>query len=179
MASRVAAAASTGSAAASRALCAPSPVAARATSSSSSSSFSVGEQQQRRARTHRVTAACAAAPRPRLPTLLLRGPQSWSSSPPRLAPIVRSSAAPTTAPATATEQPITLTPAAMRQLERLRREEGRPSVLLRMGVRAGGCSGMSYDMKFEDEANVDAEDDTVLEFAWEEGGSEALEGMAD
>lgn len=64
------------------------------------------------------------------------------------------------------EQPISLTPAAMRQLERLRREEGRDRVLLRMGVRAGGCSGMSYDMKFEDEANVDAEDDTVLEFGW-------------
>jgi iron-sulfur cluster assembly protein len=63
-----------------------------------------------------------------------------------------------------TEQPISLTPAAVRHLERLRREENRESVLLRMGVRAGGCSGMSYDMKFEDEGNIDKEDDTVLEF---------------
>jgi iron-sulfur cluster assembly 1 len=99
-------------------------------------------------------------------TLLTAGAPSSTSTPRRAAraAVVAAAAAPSVT-ATTTEQPITLTPAAMRQLERLRREEGRDSVLLRMGVRSGGCSGMSYDMKFEDEANIDAEDDSVLEFS--------------
>lgn len=108
--------------------------------------------------------------RPRSTLLTAGAPSSSTSSisaPRRAARAIAVVAASSSssAAAVATEQPITLTPAAMRQLERLRREEGRDSVLLRMGVRSGGCSGMSYDMKFEDEANIDAEDDSVLEFA--------------
>jgi iron-sulfur cluster assembly protein len=106
--------------------------------------------------------------RPRSTLLTVGGLTSAPRRAARARPIAAASAAAApsaAAPSAAAEQPITLTPAAMRQLERLRREEGRDSVLLRMGVRSGGCSGMSYDMKFEDEANVDPEDDSVLEFS--------------
>ena len=35
-------------------------------------------------------------------------------------------------------------------------------MLLRVGVKSGGCSGMSYTMDFEDGANV-GKDDSVIE----------------
>lgn len=40
--------------------------------------------------------------------------------------------------------PITLSPAALDHLQKLRQESGGDGLLLRMGVKSGGCSGMSY-----------------------------------
>lgn len=58
---------------------------------------------------------------------------------------------------------ITLSDAALAHLTRLRDESGGDTLLLRMGVRSGGCSGMSYVMEFEEEANV-APDDAILNY---------------
>lgn len=44
----------------------------------------------------------------------------------------------------AAANPITLTDAALAHLHKLRAESGGDSLLLRMGVKSGGCSGMSY-----------------------------------
>jgi len=130
-----------------------------------------------------TTSARVAALRPRPTLLAATAPRPSPSAPtthlgraPRAAAAARSVAARAAAVEAPvlleadSEQPISLTPAAMAQLERLRREEAKEGqatsgLLLRMGVRSGGCSGMSYDMKFEQEANIDPEDDTVLEFA--------------
>ncbi|EIE22381.1 FeS cluster assembly accessory/regulatory protein [Coccomyxa subellipsoidea C-169] len=58
---------------------------------------------------------------------------------------------------------ITLTEAALKNLKRLREDTGDEKVILRMGVKSGGCSGMSYHMDFEKEENVRAED-AVMEY---------------
>ena len=42
-------------------------------------------------------------------------------------------------------------------------EGGSAALLLRIGVKSGGCSGMSYHMDFEDESNVKGED-AVMEY---------------
>jgi iron-sulfur cluster assembly protein len=42
-------------------------------------------------------------------------------------------------------QPITLTDAALAHLKKLRAESGDAQLLLRMGVKSGGCSGMSCE----------------------------------
>lgn len=44
---------------------------------------------------------------------------------------------------------ITLTPSAVREVKRLREKEGKPGHALRLLVRGGGCSGLSYDLEFE------------------------------
>ena len=62
-------------------------------------------------------------------------------------------------------QPITLTDQALDHLRKLRAEHGQASdLLLRVGVRSGGCSGMSYAMDFESSDNVQKED-CVMEYA--------------
>ena len=62
-------------------------------------------------------------------------------------------------------QPITLTDQALSHLRKLRADQGGAGdLLLRIGVRSGGCSGMSYAMDFEAAANV-REDDCVMEYA--------------
>ncbi len=51
---------------------------------------------------------------------------------------------------TTTQQPITLTEGAIRQLQRIRREQGVPDDHgLRIGVKGGGCSGFSYILGFD------------------------------
>jgi len=50
-------------------------------------------------------------------------------------------------------RPITITENALKHLNALRDESGRKT-LLRMGVKSGGCGGMSYVMDFEEEGNV-------------------------
>ncbi|KAI3438642.1 hypothetical protein D9Q98_001064 [Chlorella vulgaris] len=60
-------------------------------------------------------------------------------------------------------QPITLTDAALAHLKKLRAESGDAQLLLRMGVKSGGCSGMSYVMDFEKPENV-KKDDVVMEY---------------
>lgn len=61
-------------------------------------------------------------------------------------------------------QPISLSSDALRHLKRLREDSGGEELLLRVGVKAGGCSGMSYTMDFEDSAKI-AEDDTIMDYS--------------
>jgi iron-sulfur cluster assembly protein len=48
-------------------------------------------------------------------------------------------------------QIITVTPAAVKEVKRLMVLEKADSLYLRLGVQAGGCSGMSYSMDFDSE----------------------------
>ena len=47
---------------------------------------------------------------------------------------------------------LTITDAALTQLRDLLEKQGRPEMGLRVFVQPGGCSGMSYGMGFEDQA---------------------------
>ncbi len=61
----------------------------------------------------------------------------------------------------ATETPkrgILMTDAALRHVLRLREQQGR-DLCLRVGVRGGGCSGMSYTMNFEEADNIQPDDE--------------------
>tara|TARA_Y100001968_G_scaffold286021_1_gene286412 strand:+ start:913 stop:1311 length:399 start_codon:yes stop_codon:yes gene_type:complete len=58
---------------------------------------------------------------------------------------------------------ILITAPAMEQLARLCGEQGEDK-LLRVGVRSGGCSGMSYTMDFVSSADI-AENDEVYEYS--------------
>lgn len=60
------------------------------------------------------------------------------------------------------EKVITITPRARQQLETIRASKGLDTCL-RMGVRAGGCSGMSYIMDMINTTDI-AEDDHVEEY---------------
>jgi len=51
-------------------------------------------------------------------------------------------------PETATPKTITLTPAAVDWVKRIRSKEEKDGQALRLGVKAGGCSGFSYFMEF-------------------------------
>lgn len=55
-------------------------------------------------------------------------------------------------------QLISLTPEAETEVRRLLVEEGKPG--LRLGIKGGGCSGLSYNLEFTDEE----EGDTVIDF---------------
>lgn len=57
---------------------------------------------------------------------------------------------------------IQLTDAALRQVLALREKQGK-DLCLRVGVRNGGCSGMSYMMDFENPENI-REDDEVFDY---------------
>jgi len=48
-----------------------------------------------------------------------------------------------------TEPVVTLTPAAVKQVKRLIEKRGDASLGLRIGVKGGGCSGLSYLMGLE------------------------------
>jgi iron-sulfur cluster assembly protein len=54
----------------------------------------------------------------------------------------------------APQHAITLTDNALSHLRKLQKEAGSDSLLLRVGVKQGGCSGMSYVMDFETDANI-------------------------
>lgn len=63
--------------------------------------------------------------------------------------------------------PLTITPAAAEQVRNLLAGRGKPSVGIRIGVRARGCSGLSYTLEFADQKSpmdevVEAEGVTVL-----------------
>merc|ERR1712228_783141 len=62
-----------------------------------------------------------------------------------------------------TEAIISFSPSAMSQLISLRDQDGSNEICVRMGVRAGGCSGMSYVMDVMQAAEID-DSDTVIEF---------------
>ncbi|KAK7318528.1 hypothetical protein RJT34_03231 [Clitoria ternatea] len=57
---------------------------------------------------------------------------------------------------------ISLTDNALRHLNKMRSERNE-NLCLRIGVRQGGCSGMSYTMDFEDRANA-RPDDSIIEY---------------
>lgn len=62
---------------------------------------------------------------------------------------------------------MTLTDSAANKVRRLRAEEGDDSLMLRVYVTGGGCSGFSYGFNFanelgEDDANFDNEDVTLV-----------------
>lgn len=46
---------------------------------------------------------------------------------------------------------ITLTPPAMREVKRVMAAQNLTGAFLRMGVRGGGCSGLSYFLEFDTE----------------------------
>lgn len=64
---------------------------------------------------------------------------------------------------------IIITETAMQQLSRLCSEQGKDQVL-RVGVRSGGCSGMSYTMDFVSIQEILAEDE-VYEYSTPKGGT--------
>ena len=55
---------------------------------------------------------------------------------------------------------IDLTPKAVTEVKRLLTEQGKPSVGLRVGVKGGGCSGLSYSLNFD----AQKEGDHVFEY---------------
>lgn len=57
---------------------------------------------------------------------------------------------------------IMMTDAALKQVISLRERQGK-DLCLRVGVRQGGCSGMSYTMDFEDVSNI-RENDEVYDY---------------
>lgn len=60
----------------------------------------------------------------------------------------------------ATQSPVTLTEGAISEIRRLMAEEGFDnSQFLRIGVKGGGCSGMTYVLGFDKKEPADAEFD--------------------
>ncbi|XP_066376388.1 uncharacterized protein [Miscanthus floridulus] len=57
---------------------------------------------------------------------------------------------------------ISLTEKALKHLNKMRAERNE-DLCLRIGVKQGGCSGMSYTMEFESQANA-SPDDSVVEY---------------
>ncbi|XP_074565477.1 iron-sulfur assembly protein IscA, chloroplastic-like isoform X1 [Curcuma longa] len=67
------------------------------------------------------------------------------------------------APATGSVAPaISLTDKALNHLHKMRSERNE-DLCLRIGVKQGGCSGMSYTMEFENRANS-RPDDSIIEY---------------
>ncbi len=58
---------------------------------------------------------------------------------------------------------IMLTDAALKQVRTLKEQQGGSDLCLRVGVRQGGCSGMSYTMDFEEPTNI-RENDEVFDY---------------
>lgn len=58
---------------------------------------------------------------------------------------------------------IQLTEAALKHISMLREQQGNQDLCLRVGVRQGGCSGMSYMMDFEDQSKIRS-DDKVFDY---------------
>lgn len=54
---------------------------------------------------------------------------------------------------------ILMTDTARSHILNLRSQSGGENLCLRVGVRGGGCSGMSYTMDFEDESKIQASDE--------------------
>lgn len=61
------------------------------------------------------------------------------------------------------QQGIMITDAALRQVTSLREKQGGKELCLRVGVRQGGCSGMSYLMDFQEPSQI-REDDKVFDY---------------
>ena len=54
---------------------------------------------------------------------------------------------------------ILLSDNALKHVKALQAQQGQGSLCLRVGVRQGGCSGMSYTMDFEDPTNINDHDE--------------------
>jgi iron-sulfur cluster assembly protein len=61
--------------------------------------------------------------------------------------------------AVAVSKGIQLTENALNHVLMLRQQQGNEDLCLRVGVRQGGCSGMSYLMDFEKTSNITEHDD--------------------
>ena len=70
---------------------------------------------------------------------------------------------------------ILITAPAMKQLANLMQQQGSGSVL-RVGVRSGGCSGMSYTMDFIEEAQIQGDDER---YTYEPTGAPSFEVVCD
>ena len=57
---------------------------------------------------------------------------------------------------TMTKTPLTLSPSAAKELQRLMHLKENDGKFLRIGVKGGGCSGMSYLLGFEDKTEADS-----------------------
>jgi iron-sulfur cluster assembly protein len=68
---------------------------------------------------------------------------------------------PSTNPVAPAPRTITLTPAAIEWVKRVRTKENKEGESLRLGVKAGGCSGYSYFMGF---TTARRPNDLVLEY---------------
>jgi iron-sulfur cluster assembly protein len=55
----------------------------------------------------------------------------------------------------------------LQHLKKLRSEVGGADLLLRVGVKQGGCSGMSYAMDFEKAENIKEGDDFIMDYSGE------------
>ena len=68
------------------------------------------------------------------------------------------------APASGSIAPaISLTEKALNHVNKMRSEKN-DDLCLRIGVKQGGCSGMSYTMEFESRANA-RPDDSIMEYS--------------
>ena len=70
---------------------------------------------------------------------------------------------------------ILITEPAMKQLANLMQQQGSGSVL-RVGVRSGGCSGMSYTMDFIDAADIQGDDER---YSYEPADAPSFEVVCD
>ena len=57
------------------------------------------------------------------------------------------------------ERGIQLTPTAYKHIKMLQEQQGNKELCLRVGVRQGGCSGMSYMMDFEEPGKIQDSDE--------------------
>ncbi|CAN7134447.1 unnamed protein product [Brassica rapa subsp. narinosa] len=71
-----------------------------------------------------------------------------------------SSSAPVASAMEGLKPAISLTESALKHLNKMRSERGE-DLCLRIGVKQGGCSGMSYTMDFENRANARPDDSTI------------------
>jgi iron-sulfur cluster assembly 1 len=61
---------------------------------------------------------------------------------------------------------VIIKPKAMKRLRELRAQQKQESLILRMGVRNGGCSGLSYVMDFSTEDSIQ-DDDAIDDYSTE------------
>ncbi len=62
------------------------------------------------------------------------------------------------------EKGILMSESALQHVKLLQEQQGGKELCLRVGVRQGGCSGMSYMMDFEDPSNINDEHDEVYDY---------------
>lgn len=67
--------------------------------------------------------------------------------------------------AISSDNPIVLTEKALNHLQKLRSESGGEAVYFRLGVKSGGCSGMSYTMDFAKPTDVNEGEDMVFNYS--------------